>query len=83
MRAVWRALVAVCGGGGWKWMVALYALTALLMYGFGWAGYGVALTIAVLLQRDTVLHLVETWYFDDGVRDPIDPVDAEDAGRGA
>lgn len=61
----------------------LYALTALLMYGFGWAGYGVALTIAVLLQRDTVLHLVETWYFDDGVRDPIDPVDAEDAGRGA
>ena len=47
MRAVQTALAALVRRGDWQWMLALYVLSALLMWAFGWAGYCIALAIAI------------------------------------
>lgn len=36
--------------------------------------------IIVVVPARAILHWVETWYFNDGVRDLIEPIDADDAG---
>ena len=73
-------------------MLTFYAMVALLTCSLGWAGYYVAFVIAVLLwsrvpaifrRNHALLHWVEAWYFDDDVRDLIEPVDSDDVGGAA
>ncbi len=89
MRAVQTALSAVVRSPDCQWFAALYAGSALLTCAFGWAGYCIALAIAVALRhrirafsqrKRAVLQRVEDWYLNDNVCDPIKPVDADDAG---
>lgn len=87
MRAVQNAIAA-----NWQWFTALYAVSLLLAWGFGWVGYCAALALAFALRHRiyafsrrncSVLHLIEAWYFNDDVRDLIKPVDAKGEGEDA
>lgn len=87
MRAVRTAIAA-----NWRVFTAIYVGTLLLELAFGWAGLGIAFGLMFVLRRRLSaysrskrigLHSVEAWYFDDGVRDLVGPVDADDdAERG-
>lgn len=74
MCAIQGALSRAIHNVDYQWFVALYAVSALLTWAFGWVGYCAAFAIAVLLrhrirafsQRNrSVLRLVEAWYFAD------------------
>lgn len=86
MRAVRNAVAA-----NWQLFTAIYAVTLLLELVFGWAGLGIAFGFMFVLRyrlsaysrsKRIGLHSVQAWYFDDSVRDLIEPVDADDARRG-
>ena len=76
----------------WRVFTAIYVGTLLLELAFGWVGLGIAFGLMFVLRRRlnaysrrsrAGLHSVQAWYFDDSVRDLIEPVDADDAGKGA
>lgn len=70
----------------WKLFMAVYAGSLLLAWTFGWAGLCAAFAIAALLFRHVptfILRWIEDWYFDDDVRDLVEPVDTDDAGGAA
>lgn len=78
MRAVRKAIAI-----DWRLFIAVYVGSLLLAWAFGWVGFCVAFTIAILLLRhvpEFLLRWVDDWYFDDGRRDLIKPVNTDDAG---
>ena len=83
MRTVRNAVAA-----GWRLFMAIYLLTLLLEWAFGWAGLGIALAFILGHHlRDfarpnwAILLRIENWHLSDDARDQT--VDADEAGRGA